>query len=93
MGGLGSDIALNAADIVLMNDRIEALPELIALGRRTNRIVLANLIVGGGVIACLTVTSLAGLLPLPIAVVGHEGSTLLVILNGLRLLRGPFAKI
>jgi Cd2+/Zn2+-exporting ATPase len=93
MGGLGSDIALNAADIVLMNDRIEALPELIALGRRTNRIVLANLIVGGGVIASLTVTSLAGLLPLPIAVVGHEGSTLLVILNGLRLLRGPFAKI
>ena len=93
MGGLGSDIALNAADIVLMNDRIEALPELIALGRRTNRIVLSNLIVGGGVIASLTVTSLAGLLPLPIAVVGHEGSTLLVILNGLRLLRGPFAKI
>jgi Cd2+/Zn2+-exporting ATPase len=93
MGGLGSDIALNAADIVLMNDRIEALPELIALGRRTNRIVLANLIIGGGVIASLTAASLAGLLPLPIAVVGHEGSTLVVILNGLRLLRGPFAKI
>lgn len=92
MGGLGSDIALNAADVVLMNDRIEALPELIALGRRTNGIVLANLIIGGGVITCLTAASLAGLLPLPIAVVGHEGSTLLVILNGLRLLRGPFAK-
>ena len=93
MGGLGSDIALNAADIVLMNDRIEALPELIALGRRTNGIVLANLVIGGGVIACLTAASLVGLLPLPIAVVGHEGSTLLVILNGLRLLRGPFARI
>lgn len=91
MGGLGSDIALNAADIVLMNDRIEALPELIALGRRTNRVVLANLVIGGGVIAGLTLASLAGLLPLTVAVVGHEGSTLLVILNGLRLLRGPFA--
>ncbi len=88
MGGLGSDIALNAADVVLMNDRIEALPELVRLGRRTNRIVLANLIIGGVVIACLTIGSLAGILPLPVAVVGHEGSTLLVILNGLRLLRG-----
>lgn len=94
MGGLGSDIALNAADIVLMKDRLEAVPQVIALGKRTNSIIKANLIIGGGVIAALTLTSLAGILPLPIAVVGHEGSTLVVILNGLRLLSGPkFAKM
>ncbi len=89
MGGLGSDIALNAADVVLMKDRLEAVPEIIALGKRTNRIIKANLFIGGGVITVLTLTSLIGILPLPIAVVGHEGSTLVVILNGLRLLRGP----
>ena len=89
MGGLGSDIALNAADIVLMKDRLESIPEVIALGKKTNRIIKANLAIGGGVIAILALTSLAGVLPLPVAVVGHEGSTVVVILNGLRLLRGP----
>ena len=89
MGGLGSDIALNAADIVLMKDRLESIPEIIALGKKTNRIIKANLAIGGGVIALLAITSLIGKLPLPIAVVCHEGSTVVVILNGLRLLRGP----
>ncbi len=89
MGGLGSDIALNAADIVLMKDRLESIPEVIALGKKTNRIIKANLAIGGGVITILAITSLIGILPLPIAVVGHEGSTVVVILNGLRLLRGP----
>ena len=89
MGGLGSDIALNAADIVLMKDRLESIPEVIALGKRTNGIIKANLFMGGAVIAGLTASSLFGILPLPIAVVGHEGSTLIVILNGLRLLGGP----
>ncbi|MBI1331916.1 MAG: heavy metal translocating P-type ATPase [Armatimonadetes bacterium] len=89
MGGLGSDIALNAADIVLMKDRLESVPEVIALGKRTNGIIKANLFIGGVVIATLTLTSLIGILPLPVAVVGHEGSTLVVILNGLRLLSGP----
>jgi Cd2+/Zn2+-exporting ATPase len=87
MGGLGSDIALNAADIVLMKDRLESIPEVIALGKKTNRIIRANLAIGGGVIAMLAITSLIGILPLPIAVVCHEGSTVVVILNGLRLLR------
>ena len=89
MGGLGSDIALNAADIVLMKDRLESIPEVIALGKKTNRIIKANLAIGGGVITILALTSLAGILPLPVAVVGHEGSTVVVILNGLQLLRGP----
>ncbi len=89
MGGLGSDITLNSADVVLMHDKLSRIPELIRLGRRTNRIIAANLIFAAGVIVALTMLSLFFTLPLPIAVVGHEGSTVLVILNGLRLLRGP----
>lgn len=97
MGGLGSDIALNAADIVLMEDKLDRLPMLIRLGRSTNKIIRMNLVFATGVIVTLTVGSfvfdqffphLRSLL-LPYAVVGHEGSTVLVILNGLRLLRGP----
>ncbi|MBX3117727.1 MAG: heavy metal translocating P-type ATPase [Fimbriimonadaceae bacterium] len=97
MGGLGSDIALNAADVVLMNDRLESIPRLIKLGRMTNSIIRANLYFAGSVIVVLTLGSMFfdQFLPdyrnliLPLAVVGHEGSTVLVILNGLRLLRGP----
>lgn len=89
MGGLGSDIAMNAADVVLMHDRLDRLPELIRLGRKTNNIIRANLAFAAAVILCLTVWSLVGSLPLPLAVLGHEGSTVLVILNGLRLLKGP----
>ncbi|MDI9636734.1 heavy metal translocating P-type ATPase [Kamptonema cortianum] len=97
MGGLGSDIALNAADIVLVRDRLDQVPMLIKLGKLTNRIVRANLFFAAGVIVFLTVSSfLVSVywpqylnLTLPFAVVGHEGSTVLVILNGLRLLRGP----
>lgn len=89
MGGLGSDIALNSADVVLMHDRLGRIPEVIKLGRRANGIIMANLVFATGVIVTLTVCSLFFKLPLPIAVVGHEGSTVVVILNGLRLLRGP----
>ncbi|MEQ1821549.1 MAG: cation-translocating P-type ATPase [Fimbriimonadaceae bacterium] len=89
MGGLGSDIALNAADIVLMNDKLSALPDLIKFGRRASRIIWANLLFATGIILVLVLTSFFGKLPLPLAVLGHEGSTVLVILNGLRLLRGP----
>lgn len=97
MGGLGSDIALNSADIVLMNDKIEQLPRLIKMGRKATRIISANLIFAGGVMGVLSLGSVlldvfvpeAHNLLLPLAVLGHEGSTVLVILNGLRLLRGP----
>lgn len=97
MGGLGSDVALNAADVVIMQDRLGKVPELIRFGRRTNAIIRANLVFATGVITLLTFGSMVfdTLLPeyrnllLPIAVVGHEGSTVLVILNGLRLLKGP----
>jgi Cd2+/Zn2+-exporting ATPase len=95
MGGLGSDVALNAADVVLMQDRLDRLPMLVKLGRRTNAVIRQNLAFGAGVIGLLVVGSIVwdSLFPasrnliLPLAVVGHEGSTVLVILNGLRLLR------
>lgn len=87
MGGLGSDVAMRAADVVLVQDRIERLPDLIRLGRRANRIIRANLLLGSAMIVALAVGALFFSLPLPLAVVGHEGSTVLVILNGLRLLR------
>jgi Cd2+/Zn2+-exporting ATPase len=87
MGGLGSDVALNSADVVLMHDRLDRVPQLLRLGKRTNAIIRTNLLFASGVIVILSAFSLVGTLPLPIAVIGHEGSTVLVILNGLRLLR------
>ncbi len=89
MGGLGSDIAMNSAGVVLMNDRLDRISDFVRLGRRTNAIIRTNLLFATGVITALTLSSFFLRLPLPIAVVGHEGSTVLVILNGLRLLRGP----
>lgn len=89
MGGLGSDVAMNAADAVLVQDRLERIPELMRLGRMTNRVIRANLMFASGVIVVLTICSFFFRLQLPVAVIGHEGSTVLVILNGLRLLRGP----
>lgn len=89
MGGLGSEAALRASRVVLVRDRIALLPMILRLGRKTNRIIRANLIFAATVILCLVVASFFTTLPLAIAVVGHEGSTALVVLNGLRLLAGP----
>lgn len=103
MGGLGSDIALRAADVVIIHDKLEKLPLLVKLGKLANRIIAANLWFAGGMIACLAVLSfvwpyvpvlsnLSARMPLPLAVIGHEGSTVIVILNSLRLLNGPAQK-
>jgi len=89
MGGFGSDVAMNAADVVLMNDRLENIPKLILLGRRTVRTIRFNLLFAGGMITVLALSSLFLRVPLPLAVLGHEGSTVIVILNGLRMLSGP----
>lgn len=89
MGGRGTDVALETADAVLVTDRLQRLPEIIELSRRANRVVKQNLVFAGVVIVGLVSLDLAGHLPLPLGVVGHEGSTILVALNGLRLLRRP----
>ncbi len=87
MGIAGTDVALETADLVLVRDRLEDLPYAVRLSRRSLEVVRQNLAFACAVIAVLVVITLIRGLPLPIGVVGHEGSTLLVVLNGLRLLR------
>ncbi|MCZ2815915.1 heavy metal translocating P-type ATPase [Modestobacter sp. VKM Ac-2984] len=87
MGGIGSDLALRSADAIIVRDDLAALPTVIALARRARRLVVQNLVIAGTVIAVLVAWDLVGTLPLPLGVAGHEGSTVLVALNGLRLLR------
>jgi Cd2+/Zn2+-exporting ATPase len=85
MGGAGTDVALEVADVVLMRDDLEALSFAFHLSRRVRKRVRQNLMFGFGMIGVLLVSSFFGL-PLWLGVVGHEGSTLLVVLNGLRIL-------
>lgn len=87
VGSVGSDVALSAADVVLMRDRIEDVAWLHRHARRTVRIVRQNIGFALAVIAVLAPFAVAGEVPLPIAVVGHEGSTVLVAINALRLLK------
>lgn len=91
MGGAGTDVALETADIVLMADDLTKLPRALELSRRCRRVILQNLGFAGLVILGLVTSTLTGWMTLPVGVVGHEGSTLLVVVNGLRLLRRPVA--
>ncbi|WP_226023794.1 heavy metal translocating P-type ATPase [Halomicrobium salinisoli] len=86
MGGAGTDVALETADVVLMGDDITKVPYVLGLGRRTRRTLSVNLAIAFGAIVLMVGTILLRGIPLPLAVVGHEGSTVLVSLNGLRLL-------
>jgi Zn2+/Cd2+-exporting ATPase len=87
MGGIGTDVALETADVVLSRDDVSMVPYAVALGRRSLRIIRQNLAIALTVIVALVLSDLFGVISLPWGVVGHEGSTLLVTLNGLRLLR------
>lgn len=87
MGRSGSDLTLETADAVIARDDLATVPAVIALARRARRVVAANLTVAATFIAVLVAWDLLGHLPLPLGVAGHEGSTVLVGLNGLRLLR------
>lgn len=86
MGGAGTDVALETADVALMGDNLTKLPFAIGLGRATRAIIQQNLVIALGVIAVLAACSLFGLVGIGTAVVFHEGSTILVVLNALRLL-------
>ena len=86
MGGAGTDVALETADVVLMADDLAHLPYAIGLARQARRVVWQNLAFALGVIVFLVSAAFGAHLPLPLGVVGHEGSTVLVVLNGLRLL-------
>lgn len=87
MGKAGSDIALETADIVLMSDRLDKLASAIKLGRRAANIVKQNIIFALSFIVLLLISNFAGNITLPFGVIGHEGSTVLVTLSGLRLLK------
>jgi heavy metal translocating P-type ATPase len=86
MGRAGSDLALETADAVIVRDDLATLPAVIALSRRARRIVIANLAIATTFITGLVLWDLIGHLPLPLGVAGHEGSTVIVGLNGMRLL-------
>ena len=87
MGRQGSDLALDTADAVVVHDELATLPPAVLLARRAHRIVKADLAFAITVITTLVIVDLAWVLPLPLGVAGHEGSTVIVGLNGLRLLR------
>jgi Cd2+/Zn2+-exporting ATPase len=87
MGKAGSDVALETADIILMSDNLAKIPSAINLGRRANRIVKQNITFALAFIGILLIANFAGDITLPLGVIGHEGSTVLVTLSGLRLLK------
>ena len=87
MGARGSDAALEQADVILMHDKIENVEQAVALSRRARSIIHQNIIISLGVVLLLVTSALLEKINLTIGVIGHEGSTVVVILNGLRLLR------
>jgi len=86
MGAAGTDVALETADIVLMSDDLGALSFALGLSRRARRVVAMNITFSLAVVVVLVASTLSVGIPLPLGVVGHEGSTIIVVLNGLRLL-------
>ncbi|MEH7226217.1 heavy metal translocating P-type ATPase [Bacillus sp. JJ1566] len=85
--GQGTDVALETADVVLMKNDLPRIAEAVRLSKRMNRIIKQNIIFSIGVILLLIVSNFFQIIDLPFGVIGHEGSTILVILNGLRLLK------
>ncbi len=86
MGGAGTDVALETADVALMGDDLSKLPYAVGLGRATRTIIIQNLVLSVAVIVLLVLSSLIGLVGISIAIVIHESATLAVVLNALRLL-------
>lgn len=92
MGARGSDAALEQADVVLMHDRLENFLAAFRLSRRARRVIRQNLFISLGTVVVLVCFAIAGKIPLTIGVVGHEGSTVVVVMNSLRLLLGGGAR-
>jgi Cd2+/Zn2+-exporting ATPase len=88
MGARGSDAALEQAEVILMHDRIENFLAALRLSRRAKRVIKQNLAISLGVVVAMAAASIAGVVPLAVGVAAHEGSTVVVCLNSLRLLFG-----
>ena len=86
MGAAGTDVAMETADIVLMGEQLTTIHYALAISRKARRVVRQNLTFAMSVIVVLVIAALGYSLRLPVGVIGHEGSTVLVCLNGLRLL-------
>jgi Zn2+/Cd2+-exporting ATPase len=91
MGARGSDAALEQADVVLMDDKLENFLAAFRLSQRARRIIRQNLVISLGMVVVLVTFAMFGKIPLTIGVVGHEGSTVVVVMNSLRLLFGGAA--
>jgi cation transport ATPase len=89
MGAAGSEVALQAADVALLSEDMARLAAAHRLARRTARVIRQNLTFAIGAMVFLVSGALLFDLPLPLAVLGHEGGTVLVVLNGLSLLFDP----
>jgi len=87
MGAAGTDVAMETADVVLMSHDLQQIPAFLVASRQARRVVLQNLVFASAVVVVLVIAALGFRLPLTLGVLGHEGSTVLVCLNGLRLLR------
>jgi Zn2+/Cd2+-exporting ATPase len=86
MGAAGTDVAMETADVVLMSDNLRNIAFAISISRQARKVIWQNLTIAMSVIVVLMASALGFSLPLTLGVVGHEGSTVLVCLNGLRLL-------
>jgi len=92
MGAAGSEVALQAADVALLSEDMERLADAHRLSRRTSMVIRQNLTFAIGAMVVLVIGGLFFDLPLPLVVIGHEGGTVLVVLNGLRLLSDPIRR-
>jgi Cd2+/Zn2+-exporting ATPase len=88
MGARGSDAALEQSEVVLVNDRIENFVEAFRLSQRARRVIKQNLVISLGTVALMALAALTGKVPLSLGVFAHEGSTVIVCLNSLRLMLG-----
>jgi len=92
MGASGSELAIESSDVVLVHSDLRRIPELLKLARTCRTLVIQNLLLAGLTILFLAGGVLTGHVGLANGVLGHEGSTILVVLNGLRLLKAPSAR-
>jgi len=93
MGAGGTAAAIEAADVALMESNLSRLPEAVRLARATRQVVRQNVFIALGAVGVLLAATFAGSLPLPLGVLGHEGSALLVIVNALRLASPRFTPL
>ena len=93
MGARGSDAVLEQAEVVLMHDRLENFLAAFRLSQRARRVIRQNLVISLGTVVVLVSFAMLGKIPLTIGVVGHEGSTVVVVMNSLRLLIGAGRKV